>query len=426
LPVTRNGKLDRHRLQELPWDLPQVAPGIPPRDPVERVLADLFAAALRVPEIGVDQDFFDRGGHSLLAVSVLQGIEKHFGETLPLSTIIGHPTVERLAALLRPEGAAQEMTRTSVVKLRAGGSQPIFFIHDGEGEIIPYRSLALCLDRKYSVYGVQPLSRRNQPMLHTRLSDMVDHYVEQIRQVQPQGPYVLGGLCIGGFLASEVARRLRGHGESVALIALFESAHVTAERKSETSQMFARFSKGVREDAGGGVVVKLLNVLRHLRRKVPNVVRYQLSSRLKRAQTTFKVRVLRTCLDFGIPVPSLAEGLDVSAILHFAEREYVVQPPYAGEVVLYRATHRDAQFDGTAIDDTPYLDLFVDPFFGWKDHADNIEAHEVSGGHSSMFVAPHVDAFAKLFEAHVQRALERCEQTRGAKVYHPRRSTSCG
>jgi len=415
LPVTRNGKLDRNRLQELPWELPQVAPGTPPRNHAERVLADLFAAALRVPEIGVDQDFFDRGGHSLLAVSVLQGIEKHFGETLPLSAIIAYPTVERLAARLSPEAAAQETTRTSVVMLRAGGSQPIFFIHDGEGEIIPYRSLALHLDPKYAVYGVQPLSRRNQPMLHTRLDDMVHYYVEQIRLVQPQGPYVLGGLCIGGFLASEVARRLRGHGESVALLALFESAHVTAERKSETSQMFARFSKGVREDAGGGVVVKVLNVLRHLHRKVPNVVRHQLSSQLERTKATFKVRVLRTCLKFGIPVPSLAEGLRVSAILHFAEREYVVQPPYSGEVVLYRATHRDVHFDGTAIDDTPYVELFVDPFFGWRAHADNIEVHEVSGGHSSMFVAPHVDAFAKLFESHVQRALELCERTRGRK-----------
>jgi len=417
LPVTRNGKLDRNRLQELPWELPQVPPGTPPRNHAERVIADLFAAALRVPEIGVDQDFFDRGGHSLLAVRVLQGIEKHFGETLPLSAIIGYPTVERLATLLSPEGDAQETTRSSVVMLRAGGSQPIFFIHDGEGEIIPYRSLALRLDRKYSVYGVQPLSRRNQPMLHTRLSDMVHYYVEQIRQVQPQGPYVLGGLCVGGFLASEVARRLRGYGESVALLALFESAHLTAERKSETSQMFARFSKGVREDAGGGGVVKLLKVLRQLHRKVPNVVRYQLTSRLDRAKTIFKVRVLRTCLDFGIPVPALAEGLGVSAILHVAEREYVAQPPYSGEAVLYRATHRDAQFDGTAIDDTPYVELFVDPFLGWRDHADNIEAHEVSGGHSSMFVAPHVDTFAKLFETHVQRAIELCKRTRDRR--HP-------
>ena len=197
LPVNMNQKVDRRALP-VPHeaDLARQRTMVRARDSREQQVLQIWQKILRTSAVGVEDSFFDAGGDSLSAVTLMVELERQFGRSLPLSTLLTEPTVAAIARLL---GGRPTHERSAVVLLRGGGQQPpIFFVHDGEGEILPYRTLAMKLADGHPVYGIQPKSRLAYPMLHSRLADVSDYYCAQILAVQPRGPYLLSGLCIGG------------------------------------------------------------------------------------------------------------------------------------------------------------------------------------------------------------------------------------
>jgi thioesterase domain-containing protein len=117
-----------------------------------------------------------------------------------------------------------------------------------------------------------------------------------------------------------------------------------------------------------------------------------------------KVAALRYHLDRGLALPRALEKIPVSVILRSAEREYVVPRPYPGEVVLFRATRKDRSFDGTLVDDTPYIDLFREPLLGWQGRADRLLVHDNPGGHSSMLQEPNVAGLAERIQSYIDAA----------------------
>jgi len=277
------------------------------------------------------------------------------------------------------------------VTLHEGGKQPpIFFVHDGEGEILPYRTLAMKLGSGHPVYGLQPKGRVDYPMLHSRLADVADYYCEQILRIQPQGPYLLSGLCIGGFIAFEIARRLRGDGRKVAMVALLDAAHVKARPKSITVTRLKRFSTAMKKEHQRGAAEQAVHVLRQSSRKIGRVLSHEARARLAKVQNQTKMRLYRLYLDHGWELPSLLAHIPVRVVLRFAEKEYVVPEPYDGEVLLFRATQKSSAFDGTLIDDTPYVDLFQDRHLGWEGRTtQGFIPFDIPAGHSSMLQEPH-------------------------------------
>jgi len=326
---------------------------------------------------------------------------------LPVSTLLTDPTVERLAALLGRD-SADEPPASSLVCLRRGDETrpPIFFVHDGDGETMPYRNLALRLDRRHTVYGIHPKSTRLNPMLHTRLQEMVDYYIEQIRSVQPSGPYLVSGLCIGGFLAFEIGRTLARQGQLVGPVTLIDVAHVTTPPRSVAARRLGSLGQAFQDLPGASLVERGRAIVKTAARRARNVVEYEASSRYQRNKTEWKLKLLRHCLDHDLPVPRFLGNISVDATLRFAEREYVVPPPYQGEVLLFRATSHDHSLDGV-VNDTPYIQIFQDPMLGWSDKVADLETFDVSAGHSSMLREPHVQQIAVTMQRHIDRALER-------------------
>lgn len=149
-----------------------------------------------------------------------------FGINLPLSILLQAPTIAQLAALL-----SQPLQLQSLILIRAGGTKPpLFFIHDGDGETLLYRILAQQLDPERPIYGIQPCSNANHPILHTRITEMATDYLAQIRLVQPEGTYYLSGLCAGGVLAYEIACQLQQQGQTVAMVALLDAVNPALDR----------------------------------------------------------------------------------------------------------------------------------------------------------------------------------------------------
>jgi acyl carrier protein len=202
-------------------------PVVAPRTETERTLVAIWSDVLAVAEVGIEDDYVnDLGGTSLLAVSVFARIARELGVSLPLATLVEAPTIAALGGRID-----QPVEQQSLVLLNGGGNgTPLFLVHDADGETLLYRNLAQRLGDR-PVYGVQPHARAGSPIVHTRIPDMAAHYLAEIRKLYPHGPYLLGGLCAGGIIASEMVLQLEDVGETARLVAVFDAAAVEAPRK---------------------------------------------------------------------------------------------------------------------------------------------------------------------------------------------------
>ena len=185
---------------------------------VARVWQDL----LGIESIGLDENYFDLGGDSSLAVHMFAKLERIFRVKLPLATLYDAPTIGDLARILRGETSASGWS--PLVPIQPFGSRPPFFcFHGAGGNVLIYRHLSRHLGPDQPFYGLQCQGLDGScPPLAT-IEDMAALYVKEIRRAQPQGPYFLGGYCMGGTLAFEVAQQFQAGGEPVALLALFDT-----------------------------------------------------------------------------------------------------------------------------------------------------------------------------------------------------------
>lgn len=223
-PLTPNGKIDRKALPaEDAGDQADVSDVyVPPRNEIESIIASVWQSLLHVKRVGIHDDFFDLGGHSLLAVQLFSRLEKIFHKQLPLATLFEAQTVEKLAAILTCQD--WKPSWSSLVPIQPGGSKPLFFcVHGAGGNILLYRDLARHMGADQPFYGLQAKGLDGRQPLNTSIEAMAADYVQEIRELQPSGPYYLGGYCLGGAIAFEMARQLVQQGQTVSLVAMFDT-----------------------------------------------------------------------------------------------------------------------------------------------------------------------------------------------------------
>jgi len=228
LPLTPNGKVDRRRLAALADALGSGAEkeeSRPPGDGLELRLLHLWEEVLGAAPLGVDDDFFACGGHSLLAVRLAARIARATGRSVPLAALFRAPTVARLAAWLREEPAAGLLSPLVLLRAprSAAAAPPFFWIHPLGGSVLCYRELALHLGEDREIWGLEaPGLEAGEPL--DRIEDLAAFHLAALREERPQGPYLLGAWSFGGLVALEMARRLEDEGEDVPLVALLDTA----------------------------------------------------------------------------------------------------------------------------------------------------------------------------------------------------------
>ncbi|MEU3375144.1 alpha/beta fold hydrolase, partial [Streptomyces sp. NPDC006660] len=194
----------------------------PIRNAKEELLCSLFAEALGVPSVGVHENFFDLGGHSLMIVKMLAKVRSVLGVRLPIRALFEAPTVSELA--LRLEGGDEGGAFDVLLPLRtAGAKAPLFCVHPVTGLGWSYAGLLREISAEHPVYALQARGMGGDEELPRRLEDMAADYVARIREVQPSGPYHLLGWSFGGVVAHAMAVQLRKAGEEVELLAMLDS-----------------------------------------------------------------------------------------------------------------------------------------------------------------------------------------------------------
>ncbi|MEM8705370.1 MAG: amino acid adenylation domain-containing protein [Actinomycetota bacterium] len=225
LPTTGTGKLDRAGLPEV--DLAAPTERVAPRTELEHRLAALWAKILRADDIGIDDDFFDLGGHSLAALRLFADLSSMPGGDLPLSVLFEAPTIRQLSARIERAAGADEHTSgresSALVTIRSGGEErPFFYVAPYDISVLELEKLARHFPADRPFYGIQPSGLAAGEEIHRTLEEMAAHYIERLRTVQDSGPYALGGHCDGGWIAYEMARQLIADGETVDYLGMVE------------------------------------------------------------------------------------------------------------------------------------------------------------------------------------------------------------
>jgi amino acid adenylation domain-containing protein len=221
LPLTANGKLDRAALPEPAAEAAERRI-VEPRTMVETQLQAIWETVLGRTGFGVTDNFFDLGGHSLIAVRLFAQIEKVFHVKLPVSALFAAPDIAQLAQ--RPELKGYVSPWSSLVTIRAEGRRPPLFMVPGVGgNVLCFSDLARCLGPDQPIYGLQSRGLDERDLPFERIEPMATHYLGEIRKVQPQGPYRIGGTCFGGAVAYEMAQQLRRSGEQVEVLFMLET-----------------------------------------------------------------------------------------------------------------------------------------------------------------------------------------------------------
>jgi amino acid adenylation domain-containing protein len=250
LPLTPNGKIDRKALLATQWtNTSQKKITTYPQTLTEEMLAQIWAEALGFKvlnrgksQINIYDNFFELGGYSLVAALVISRIRDVFQVEMPLSLFFEFPTIAGLAEKIETEQQTDRLhsqtelqTYSSLVAIRSGGSKRPFFLipggRGGERELIHFAKLVYLLGHQQPVYGFRARGWDEIHNPHTTVESMATDYIKEIHSVQPEGPYLLGGECLGGFVAVEIAQQLIAKGQEVRLLVFLDTAIPTWPRE---------------------------------------------------------------------------------------------------------------------------------------------------------------------------------------------------
>ncbi len=378
LPLTPSGKVDRKALPTPNADRsPEAKTLVAPRDNLELELVQIWEEVLNLRPIGVTENFFDIGGHSLLAVRLMALIQQQFGRELPLSTLFQGGTIEQLATLLRSD--TPERPWSPLVGIQTAGSKlPLFCAHPIGGNVLGYIALGRYLSPDQPLYALQAPGVEGQRQPYTEIPELATHYIEALQAFQPSGPYFLAGHSFGGLVAFEMAQQLQQQGQEVGLLAIMDTP--------------APIHGGVIEPIDDARwLVKRSQVLERFFGKEISVDYAELQQLEPEAQFNYFLEKLRRV---NLIPPDAGHDM-IRCILEVQKASYqalinYVPQVYSGKITLLRASKMVAE-DSRGV----FAQSFQKPALGWGElTTEPIEIHEVPGDHVTMLAEPHVQVLA--------------------------------
>jgi acyl transferase domain-containing protein/thioesterase domain-containing protein len=406
----------------LPLERPEIASSYAPaRNDMEKFLVKLWQELLGIERVGIHDDFFDLGGHSLMAVRMFAKIKKAYKADLGLAPLLAAPTIAQLAQLMGGEKVLPEFT--SVVPIQPQGSRPpLFCIHGVGGNIVEYSHLAKHLSGEQPFYGIQAASlNKKGPQGQQSIEEMAASYIKEVRLLQPEGPYYFAGSSLGGVIGYEMAQQLHELGQQVALLALFDTYGLDYPKLLPTTtvvqEKIARLRFRVHLHWSNFSMLGGKERLAYLREKSRKA----------------KVKLIRSSLDFThgfrkrlnhLLLPEVVGLTRFKAVSHFRNSlKRVLLPdeiraaqrvvghaslnyeltPYrnTGKVVLFRATEQPSG-------------IYPDALNGWGGLIAQLDIYDVSGHHGAIIREPKVQALVELLHQCLDEV--QASQSKGTKA----------
>jgi amino acid adenylation domain-containing protein len=395
LPLTPNGKVDRQALPAPKRMRPdQNETFAAPRNPTEERLAGIWATLLGLEHVGIHDNFFDLGGNSLFAIRLFAEIEKEFKKRLPLSCLFEDGTIQRLARIINQP--IQASLWPSLVTIQPHGTKrPFFCVHELFGDVFCYRMLAHYLGQDQPFYALQPEALNGLEKSSADIKAMAAHYIQEIRTLQPRGPYGLGGYSSGGVVAFEMARQLRANGEAVAIVAIFDSTAVTSGQ-NKFSRIWS-FLCNLPADLASW----LIGFLQLTPRQCLDLIRFKIGM--------IKTRVIATFCAPGScrEVVTAKTVKEMADLFQFSEKQQ--------EIALAQCRGLLAYKPGVYPDRLTLFRTQTTPLFyshgtdkGWgKLAAGGVEIRVVPGHHLTMLREPHVKILAEELRVCLDKAQEK-------------------
>ncbi|MBE9093174.1 amino acid adenylation domain-containing protein [Tychonema sp. LEGE 07203] len=380
LPLNPNGKVDRRALTTQKWQSASVAPdetiAVAPRDKLESQVTEIWQQVLGIDSIGVRDNFFEVGGHSLLAARLLAEVEKVFGKKLPLSAIFQSPTVEQLADILRePEWSSPSPSMVVIQPGTGSYKPPLFCIHVLGRGLEFYRPLLNHLEPSQAILGLSTQIMDEKLAPPNRVEELAAYYIKEMQTFQPHGPYFLLGVSFGGTVAFEMARQLHDVGQKVALLGLLDTygpdafKHSPAIKRGQRAMKVLHLTPGVFLNKAKSNLMGKIELLTHI-------------------QWRILCKFYRTS---GRPLPIYLENFTHRELNEDALKHYVARV-YPGRATIFKAVESAAAFG-------------VGRELGWGEViTGGIEIHDIPSDHLGMLKEPHVRILGEKLQAAVDRA----------------------
>lgn len=401
LPLNSNGKLDRRALPAPPQvRVSSAGTYVPPRDAVEQTIVGHWEAVLKVRPVSVRDNFFELGGHSLLAVNLIARLEKEFARSLPLATLFRRPTVEQLAQLLREQAPAGSASLLVPIQSQGPGA-PFFCVAGGGGSVLYYYPLAHHMGARRPFLALQAIGLDGDCEPASSVEELAAAYVKEIRAVQPEGPYLIGGHCFGGLVAFEISQQLCREGQDVALLVLMDVPARYLDNGADVAQA---------DDTTW--LVKLAGVVSESTGTDLGVTEELLRQQDADAQLQFFNERMQAVgfLPPGADVAKMRGLLRVFAANSTAR--YTPRDVQPVPIVLFRAGEFHHDYDFSPADD-PGRPI-AQSTLGWNRYASGaVAVHVVPGNHITMMSEPNVAQLAQKITSYLtqmEAALEEQER----------------
>jgi acyl transferase domain-containing protein/thioesterase domain-containing protein/acyl carrier protein len=382
------------------FDRPQLdSDFVEPANDIERRLAGFWQELLGVSKVGVEDSFFDLGGHSLIAVRLFAMVKKAFHVDFPISVLFEAPTIRKCAALIAGQGVATDFVATAnpptplpvkpqrrfthLVPMHQGDGgprTPFFLVAGMFGNVLNLRHLAHLLGSDRPFYGLQARGLYGDAEPHRDLTEAARDYIAEMRLVQPHGPYMVGGFSGGGITAYEIAQQLTAGGEEVAALVMLDTPLPQRGPLTRADRMTIQWLN--LKEGGFG---------------------YPLRWATNRVKWEFEKR--RTKTDPESEAPQFHNAA-IEAAFYDAITRYQVKP-WSGPLTLFRPPLVGKWQVGPGrwvSSERAYVLADND----WTPSAPRIEVFEVPGNHDSMVLEPNVRVLA----ARMRRVLEAAERAR--------------
>lgn len=394
LPLTESGKTNLRELPPPDYGAQSSADYIAPHGEVEEAIAEIWEDTLQIAQVGVRDNFFEIGGNSLIAVRLFANIQHRFDLDLPLSTIFEAPNIEESAKLIsnqmEPERApdaqishvrpldlhsagGQSKIRSNIgewtplVTLQAKGDLlPFFCVHGAGGNVLNFHSLSTKLGNNQPFFGLQAQGVDGKLPPLESVEQMAEIYIDAVKTVQPEGPYLLGGYSGGGVVALDMARQLSRSGDEIGLLVFLDTFAPRLPKRSYTAGEKFRhlWDLGIR-----GWVRLRLDI------EAERYKRFQVWNNLRKSN----------------PVPLQLRETYLMNTFVKAQAKYDPKAPYLGPIQLLTAERVNVIHEHVAHD------------LGWSNMAvGEITVHRVPGGHDDLVLEPNVNVLVD----HMRKCLD--------------------